>query len=88
MGLGNHYTGGIGYADDMPLLTPTRSGLNVLIEICEQYGADNWCVKFSSAKSMCLVFRGRSCKSDNITVVFNGTELQSVQDAVHLGHHY
>ena len=33
------------------------------------------------------VFRGRSCKLDNITVVFISTELQSVQGAVHLGHH-
>ena len=36
---------------------------------------------------MHLVFRGRSCNSDNGTVVFNGTELHSVYDAVHLGHH-
>ena len=36
---------------------------------------------------MYLVFRGCSCKPDNRTVVFNGTELHSVQDAVHLGHH-
>ena len=72
-------------ADDLTLLTPTRSGLKVLIEICEQY-ADDYCIKFNSAKSMYLVFRGRSCKPDNRTVVFNGTELQRVQDAVHLGH--
>ena len=70
--MGNHYTGGIGYADDLSLLTTTRSGLKVLIEICEQY-ADDYCVKFNSAKSMYLVFRGRSCKPDNRTVVFNGT---------------
>ena len=25
--MGNHYTGCIGYADDLTLLTPTRSGL-------------------------------------------------------------
>ena len=83
--MGNHYTGEIGYADDLTLLTPTRYGLKVLIKICEQY-ADDYCVKFNSAKSMYLVFRSRSCKPDNRTVVFNGTELQSVQDAVHLGH--
>ena len=80
--MGNHYTGGIGYVDDLTLLTPTRSRLKVLIEICEQY-ADDYCVKFNSAKSMYLVFRGRSCKLDNRTVVFNGTKLQSVQNAVH-----
>ena len=40
------YTDGIGYADDLTLLTSTRSGLKVLIEICEQY-ADDYCVKFN-----------------------------------------
>ena len=29
--MGNHYTGGIGCADDLTLLTPTRSGLKVSI---------------------------------------------------------
>ena len=29
----------------MTLVTPSRSGLKVLIEICEQY-ADDYCVKF------------------------------------------
>ena len=33
------------------------------------------------------VFRICSCKLNNRTVVVNRTELQSVQDAVHLGHH-
>ena len=70
--MGNHYMGGRGYADDLTRLTPTRSGLKVLIEICEQY-ADDYCVQFNSAKSMYLVFRDRSCKLDNRTVVFNGT---------------
>ena len=82
--MGNHYTGGIGYVDDLTLQKPTRSGLKVLIEICEQY-ADDYCVKFNSEKNMYFVFRGRICNPDNRTAVFNGTE--SVHDAVHLGHH-
>ena len=84
--MGNHYTGGIGYVDDLTLLTSTRSGLKVFIEICEQYAGD-YCVKYNSAMSMNLLFRGRSCKPDNRTVVFNGTELQNDHDAVHLGYH-
>ena len=51
--MGNQYTGGIGYA---------RSGL----KICEQY-ADDYCVKFNSAKNVCHVFRGRSYKLDKRT---------------------
>jgi len=34
-----------------------------------------------------LIFRGRSCKSDDTTVLYNKTELYSSQDAVSLGHH-
>ena len=72
--MGNHYTGGIGYADALTLPTPTRSGWTQGINR-EQY-ADDYCVKFDWAKSMYLVFRGRICKLDKRTVVFNGTELQ------------
>ena len=55
------------YADEFTLLTPTSSGLKVVIQICEQYGHD-YCVKFNGANSMYFVFRGR-CKLDNRTVV-------------------
>ena len=48
---------------------------------------DEYCGKVSGAKSICLVFSGRKCKLDSSTVVFNDTELQSSQYAVHLDHH-
>ena len=66
--MGNHSTGGIAYADDLTLLTPTKSGLKALIEICEQY-VDDYYVTFNSAKSLYLVFRGRRCKLGNRTAV-------------------
>ena len=81
--ISNHNMGGIGYADDLTLLTPTRSGLKVLCEICKQY-ANDYCVKFKSAKSMYLVFRCPNCKLDSRTVDFNDTQLQSVQVAHHI----
>ena len=74
----NHYTGCIGYADDLTLLTSTKSGLKVLNE---------YCVNFNGTKSIYFIFRGRNCKPDNRTVFFNDTELYSTHDAVHLGHH-
>ena len=80
--MGNHYTGGIGYADDLALLTPARSGLKVIIDICK-HNADDYYVQFYCMQN----FRVCSCKLNNRTVVVNRTELQSVQDAVHLGHH-
>ena len=65
--MGNHYTGCIGYADDLTLLIPTRSGIKVLIDICEKY-AHEYCVSFNGTKSRYLIFRGRNCKPDNRTV--------------------
>ncbi len=84
--MGNHYTGGLGYADDLSLLTPSLSALRVLVKICEKY-ADEYDVKFNGAKSQYLVFKGRKCTPDNRTIVVGGVELKSVQSAMHLGHH-
>ena len=84
--MGNDYTGCIGHADDLTLLTPTRSGLKVLIDICQQY-AHEYCVNFNGTKSRYLIFRGRNCKPYNRTVFFNDTKLYCAQDAVHLDHH-
>ena len=39
--MGNHYTGCIGFADDLTLLTPTISGLKVLIDICEKHAHEH-----------------------------------------------
>ena len=82
--MGNHYTGSLGYADDLTLLAPTLSGLQVLIKICERY-ADEFDIKFNGAKSVYMVFGGRRCKCDNRTVMVNGAELHRVNATVHLG---
>ena len=47
--MGNHYTGSLGYADDLTLLAPTLSGLQVLIKICERY-ADEFDIKFGRTR--------------------------------------
>ena len=84
--MGNHYTGSIGYVDDLTLLAPTLSGVQVLIKICERY-ADEFDIKFNGAKSVYMVFGGRRCKCDDRTVMVNGAELHRVNATVHLGHH-
>ena len=84
--MGNHYTGSLGYADDLTLLAPTLSGLQVLIKICERY-ADEFDIKFNGAKSVYMVFGGRKYKCDNRTVMVNGAELHRANATVHLGHH-
>ena len=52
--VGNHYTGCIEYADDLTLLTPTRSGLKVLIDICKIY-AHEYCENFNSTRLVLTV---------------------------------
>ena len=81
--MGNHYTGSLGYADDLTVLAPTLSGLQVLIKICERY-ADEFDIKFNGAKSVYMVFGGRRCKCDNRTVMINGAELHRMTATVGL----
>ncbi len=35
--MGNQYTGGLGYADDLTLMVPLLKGLQSPINICEDY---------------------------------------------------
>ena len=82
--MGNHYTGSLGYADDLTLLAPKLSGLQVLIRICERY-ADEFDIKFNGAKNVDMFLGGRRCKCDNRTVMVTGAELHRVNANVHLG---
>ncbi len=83
--MGNHFVGGLAYADDLTLLAPTLSALTKLVDICEKY-AKEFNVKFNGAKSQYLVFKGRRCKEDERPIVVNGDELYKVPVAMHLGH--
>ena len=67
----------------MNILATTLSGLQVLIEICEQY-ANGVDMKCNEAKSVYLVVGGRRCKWYNRTVTLNGAKLHRVQA---IGHH-
>ena len=46
-GLGCHvgglFAGAVGYADDLLLLAPSRSGMERLLKICEVYAKENNC---------------------------------------------
>ena len=52
---GQHFCGAAGYADDIILLCPTRSGLRKMIEVCEKY-AKVHDVLFNRSKSKLLVY--------------------------------
>ena len=46
----NHYMGALCYADDISLLSPTVSGLQDMVKICERY-ADKYKIHFNANKS-------------------------------------
>ena len=50
--VGHHFYGGLGYADDVVLLSPTVCGLQLLINTCEKFATEN-SVTFNSRKTVC-----------------------------------
>ena len=40
--MGNSYAGCLAYADDLSLLSPTKKGLQKLVELCEEYAKENY----------------------------------------------
>ena len=46
------------YADDICLLAPTASAMQVVLDVCHEYGTDND-ILFNSIKSICTVFKPR-----------------------------
>ncbi len=77
--------GGVSFADDIKLLTPTHKGFNKLIYICEQYAAE-FDIKFNGAKSKHMVYKARNCVVHHKDVFVNGEKVECVVTADHLGH--
>ena len=80
------------YADDVILLSPSRSGLQEMLKVMEKFANKNNIVFSthevpSKSKSKCIWFNGKSgiCKYPK-ELLLNGKELPWVQSALHLGH--
>ena len=73
---GNHYMGAFCYAGDISLLSPTVSGLQDMLKICERY-TDKYKIHFNASKSQLLCFNTSTCtKSKDIKVYIEGLELK------------
>ena len=57
--IGHHFYGGLGYADDVVLLSPTVYGLQLLINTCEKFATEHN-VTFDSRKTVCTYFGSRN----------------------------
>ena len=56
--IGNKFLGVFGYADDLTLLCPTLSGLQEMLNICEDYAKD-YNILFNASKSK-LMYLGKN----------------------------
>ena len=66
------------YADDLCLIAPTRSAMQEMLRICEEYCAE-YCLSFNVKKSKVLVF-GNTKKDDIADLVLNGKSLEFVNE--------
>ena len=86
--IGPYYCGALGYADDICLLSPSLSGLNRMIKICEQY-ADDHCIMFNGSKSQLIKFevkRQVKSQNDHVHVYVSGIMVKCQNEITHLGH--
>ncbi len=51
--IGNKFVGALSYADDISLSSPTFSGLQKMVSICDSYGQD-YNVQFNPKKTVCM----------------------------------
>ena len=70
------------YADDILLLSPIEKHLQMLINICGEYGL-KWGIKFNSEKSFFITF-GNSIYNDT-KFILNNNELKSTDCLKYLG---
>jgi hypothetical protein len=83
--MGNHYFGALSYADDLCILSPTLSGLENMLNVCEKYGKE-FDVIYNPKKTQCMKFTrdtsGVKFKSD---ISLCGQNLEWVDSVKYLG---
>jgi hypothetical protein len=79
--VGSEYVGVAAYADDLVLMSPSRQGLQRMINICEQFSLKTH-VSFNPLKSVCI----RMSNSDRgFQVTLNGEIIKCATSVKHLG---
>ena len=89
--ISNVYLGVWVYADDIILLSPSRRGLQDMVNICEQF-ANIYKLKFSTninvekSKTKCMIFSKRVININDVDpIILNGMPLPFVTNVKHIG---
>ena len=85
------YFGCLGYADDLLLLSASRSGLQSMVDTCSVFMKKK-CLKFSTnanpakSKTKCIIFSKKPKDRENVLpIMLNGDNLPWVGEIKHLG---
>ena len=85
------FLGCFGYADDLFLVSASRTGLQAMVNLCQEFAASKN-LKFSThvnpdkSKTKCLVFSKKAKDRENVLpVLLNGDPLPWVSQVKHLG---
>ena len=83
--MGNKYFGTLAYADDLTLLSPSASGLQSMIDICQSYVME-YGMQYNVKKTVCTLFtRNRKVKKPQI--MLSGSALKWTDCVKHLGNY-
>ena len=89
--IGSYFMGCMGYADDLLLISASRSGLQCMVDICQKF-TERKNLKFSTnpnpekSKTKCIVFSKKQRDLRDIAPIrLNGDPLPWVQQVKHLG---
>ena len=81
--VGHMFAGALCYADDMVLFCPSIKGLQMMINICSDFGVE-YDVKYYDKKTVCMCFDNGKNMED-FKVLLNEKVLQYVESTKHLG---
>ena len=82
--IGGHYYGTLSYADDLTLISPTLSGLQCMLDLCEQFG--KWFgVKYNPTKSVVMAVSRKAGHLPDLQLA--GLPLKWVPVVKHLGNY-
>ena len=88
--VGEVFMGALGYADDLVLLAPSRTAMQLMLDVCQDFGKKNNLL-FSTdpdpikSKTKCVFFCGRKRVEKPSPLKLYGVELPWVKSATHLG---
>ena len=83
--ISNVFLGGLGYADDVCLLSPNRGPMSIILKICEDFSKE-YGVVFNSSKSHLIIYDERRKYQKMVPLCLNGETLHIQRVATHLGH--